>query len=227
MNLFASDLLAEMQSLSQATLGTLAAIGLLLWVTGWWAHRFWITVLTSFGVGLVGLKIGPQYGVQQPIIAGVLLALAGGCLALALARLALFLIYGIAVWQLTLQFAPPYAVPLICITAGGLVSIFLFRLCVILLTSAAGGILLGYAALALAGQNGFDVKSTVYDYQIPLNIGLGILWLLGVFIQQRIARAMRRAELRRLEQDRARRRTPDAAFKANTTSLLAVTRKAG
>jgi hypothetical protein len=226
LTLFAPDLLAEMQNLSQATLAVIAGVGLLLWLTGWYLHRFWLTVLTSFGVGLLGLKIGPQYGVEQPVIAGVLLALAGGCLALALARLALFIVYGLAVWQLALQFAPAYAVPLVCITAGGLVSILLFRLCLILLTSAAGTILLGYAGLALAGQGGLDLKGLAADYGTALCIGAGMVWLFGVFLQQRIARAMRRAELRRQEHERLRRRAPDA-YAANAAGLLTVTRKAG
>src|SRR5437867_716414 len=87
LTIFALDLLTELQSLSPATLGGILAVGLALWLTGWWAHRFWITLLTSFAAGVVGLKVGPQYGVEQPIIAGLLLAVAGGALALALARL--------------------------------------------------------------------------------------------------------------------------------------------
>lgn len=228
MTFIASDLLLEMQALPTAALGGLLGVGLGLWLTGWLGHRFWITVLTSFFAGLYGLKIGPEYGVTQPVVAGLLLALAGGCLALALARLGLFLAYGVAVWQVTLQFAPQYAVPLICIMAGGLFSFFFFRFCVILLTSAAGAIFLGYAGLALAGQQkALALAPLLADYELPLNLALGLVALIGVVIQQRLARAQRHRELRRREEDRLRRRhLADLTYGGDPAGWLAAKRAA-
>lgn len=229
MTLIDAELLAEMGHLPVAALGMLLALGLGLWLTGWWGHRFWITVLTSFLAGVAGLRLGPGLGVTHPAIAGTLLAMAGGCLALSLIRVVLFAVYGLAAWQLMLQFGPAYAVPLVCVTAGGLFSVFFFRLCIILLTSAAGVVLLAYAGLALAGQAGWcEPRQLAEEMQLLLNGGAAAVFLVGVILQQRLARSLRRAELRRREEERARRRhLAELTYAADGTTGWLPLRKAG
>ena len=205
MTIIAPDLLTDMLDLPLLAVALVAGVGFGLWITGWWLHRFWITVLTSLTTGLYGLRAAPQLGMAQPVVAGILLALAGGCLALALARLALFGIYGLAAWYLVQQTAPTYAYPLICITAGGLFSVFFFRFCIITLTSALGTVLMGYAGLVLLQVVG-EVKVVPIATEQPLliHIGLGIACLFGMVIQQQIAKALRRREIRRREAERYR-----------------------
>lgn len=200
MNLLAPDLLMDLRDVPVAALGTLLVLGLGLWLCGWWWHRFWITVLTSFVAGIVGLHLGPRLGVNQPVVAGVLLALAGGGLALSLARLAVFTIYGIAAWQLTLQFAPAYAVPLICFTAGGLVSVVFFRFSVMVLTASAGTLLIAYGGIALAETVlGLRIIADLAEYSLLVHLGLAGVALVGVLIQSRLARAQMRWAQKKLE----------------------------
>lgn len=202
MNIVDPELLQAMRDLPIAAVACVTVIGLGLWLTGWWLHRFWITLIATLGAGVAGLLYGPEMGVKQPIVAGVLLALAGGCLALSLARVALFLAYGAATWYVTSLVAPQWAVPLICITVGGLVSICLFRLCMSLLTCSLAAVLLTYCGLLLADLF-LDFKAVPYLKAYPWAeyVVMGLVALVGVGAQFRLARAQERAALRKREQE--------------------------
>src|SRR4029077_18341819 len=65
-------------------------IGLLLWLLGGWGHRFCIVLVTTLVAGVGGLYYGPQWGLQ-PLVAGLLLGVAAGALALALVRVLIFI----------------------------------------------------------------------------------------------------------------------------------------
>jgi hypothetical protein len=150
-----------------AALGIIVAIGAAIALTGWRWHRFWLTITVSLISGLIGIRQAPVWGIGQPIMAGVLLATAAGCLALSLARVGLFLAYGLAIWYAMKRFAPPYAIPAICICAGGLFSVLFYRFCVVLLTSAFGSLLLCYGGLAFLQQkNIFSVSPWIGEQPI-------------------------------------------------------------
>ncbi len=229
MTLIAPDLLSDMLDLPFLALALVGGVGLGLWITGWWLHRFWITVLTSLTTGLYGLRAAPQLGLEQPVVAGILLALAGGCLALSLARLALFLIYGLAAWYLVQQIVPAYAYPLICITAGGLFSVFFFRFCMITLTSALGTLLMAYSGLVIIQLMGeVKVVPLVTEQPLLVHIAMGIVCLFGVVVQQQIAKALRRREIRRREAERYRQKLDELQQRDPTlASQVSLYRKAG
>ena len=69
-------------------------LGLFLWWYGAYCHRFWLALTVTLTAGVVGLQLGRDFGVQ-PLVAGMLFALAAGALALALARISLFLAGGV------------------------------------------------------------------------------------------------------------------------------------
>jgi hypothetical protein len=196
-----AELISDLSAIPLPALGLVVLFGLGLWICGWWWHRFWITVLTSFLAGLVGLHWGPKLGVTQPVVAGLLLALAGGALALSLARVAIFAVYGLAAWQIVLHFAASYAVPLICFTGGGLVSVLFFRFSVMFLTSAAGTVLLAYGSLAfLETMTKWRLLVDLAEYELLVHLCLAGWVLLGVLIQSRIWKAQIRWAQRKLEE---------------------------
>lgn len=145
-------MLSDLLELPLPALWVILGAGAALALTGWRWHRFWLTISVSLIAGLIGLKQATAWGIQYPIVAGVLLAAAAGCLALSLARVALFLAYGLACWYAMKRLAPPYAIPAICICIGGLFSALFYRFCVTLLTAVIGSILMAYAGLAVTEQ---------------------------------------------------------------------------
>src|SRR5947209_6500502 len=89
MQLLAPDILEDARGISVGVSVTVLAIGLLIWLFGWRGHRFWIVLATTVAAGLLGLHAAPMYK-SQPIVAGLLLAVAAGAMALALIRLVAF-----------------------------------------------------------------------------------------------------------------------------------------
>src|SRR5262249_52416225 len=86
MQLLAPDVLAEAQGLSVAVTVTGLVAGLLVWLYGWRWHRFWTVLGATLLAGVLGLYSAPTYGVQ-PLVGGLLLAVAAGALALSLVRM--------------------------------------------------------------------------------------------------------------------------------------------
>src|SRR5438067_1806547 len=149
MHLLAPDILDVAKDLPVVVTGSVFAVAVLLWLTGWAWHRFWIVLLTTVAAGIGGLNIGPTYG-MKPLVAGLLLAIAGGQLALALVRVVIFAAAGASTAAAVHAFAPAnWDIPLGWFLAGGLVGLLLFRLWTMLLTSAAGAVLMGYALLCV------------------------------------------------------------------------------
>jgi hypothetical protein len=174
----------------------LTVLGAALVLTGWRLHRFWIVLAATLGAGIAGLRLGPDYGVQ-PIVAGLLAAVAAGTLALSLARVAIFLGCGLGCWQLVQAILPQWAEPAVCILAGGLLGIVLFRLWVMLLTCSAGVLLLSYGGLTLAVQLlRFDAVQSLREAGGLVDVGYGVAVLVGVLIQYVLDRARRRRLLR-------------------------------
>ena len=149
MHLLAPDILADARNLSLTVLASGFAVGLLLWLLGWWCHRFWIVLATTVAAGFVGLYGGPVHG-AQPLVAGLLLAVAVGGLALALARMIAFAAGGLTLWLAVHALVPSWDEPFICFLGGGLVGLLLFRIWTKALTSFVGSVLMVYSGLAAA-----------------------------------------------------------------------------
>ena len=58
MHLVAPDILAEGHGLSSALSAAGLVLGLLLWLFGWRAHRFWIVLIATVSAGISGLYSG-------------------------------------------------------------------------------------------------------------------------------------------------------------------------
>jgi hypothetical protein len=164
MQVLSPDVFADVLELPLAALGIIAALGAAIALTGWRWHRFWLTITVSLVSGLIGIRQASVWGIEQPVMAGVLLATAAGCLALSLARVGMFLAYGLTIWYAMKRIAPLHAVPAFCICVGGLFSVLFYRFCIVLLTSAFGSLLLCYGGLAaLQEKNIFSVSSWLQE----------------------------------------------------------------
>ncbi len=186
------EVLTDLRELPLVAQLVVVVAGLTLWTTGWWGHRFWMVLGATLSAGLVGLRHGPDFGVQ-PIVAGLLVAVAAGCLALSLARVAIFIACGFACWYGAQMLTPNLTVPLVCLIIGGLLGLLLFRFWIILLSSTAGVVLLFSGGLALAEQLlKFDPSRWVSGNGTLINLGLAVAVLLGVVFQYCLVRAHQR-----------------------------------
>jgi len=148
MTIIATDILGDLCGLSLGLIIAIIPVGLLLWLLGWWSHRFWIVLTTTVLAGVFGLLEASTWRVQ-PIVVAVLLAIAAGVLALALVRVVTFAAGGMASIYIVQFTFPSLNQPVICFLIGGLVSLLLFRWCFMALTSFLGSTLLAYGTLAL------------------------------------------------------------------------------
>ncbi len=148
MQLLAPDILEEARLLSPFLSGAGLAIGLLLWSLGGRTHRFWLAMSVTLAAGLLGLAMGKDYG-MQPLVAGLLLAVSAGALALSLVRILLFAAGGLAALGLLHAVAPAWDEPLAVFLVGGLVGVFLYRFWIMTFSSLIGALLMVYSALAL------------------------------------------------------------------------------
>jgi hypothetical protein len=183
MVVIASDILADLCGLSLGLIVALLPIGLMLWLLGWWSHRFWIVLMTTILAGIVGLVEATSWH-AQPIIVAVLLAIAAGVLALALVRVVTFAIGGLAGVYLV-QFAfPAWNQQAICFLVSGLLCLLLFRWFFMILTSFLGTAFLAYGLLALMSyQEMLDSVTWTDENSTLLNIACGIGTVLGFFCQ--------------------------------------------
>ncbi len=183
MQLIAPDILSDARSLSHGLLAAGLATGLLLWLLGWWGHRFWIVLIATAGAGIYGLQAGPDFGVQR-LVAGLLLAVSAGVLALTLVRLFAYAAGGLAAWMIVHALAPLWNQPLLCFLIGGLVGLFLFRFWTMALTSFLGTLLLLYSSLSLADKMGnLDAVSWAEGQGMLLNWLCGLVAVAGFIIQ--------------------------------------------
>ncbi len=185
MQLIAPDLFAEVAKLSVGACAIGLTLGVLLWLTGWWHHRFWTVAAVTAVAGIVGLQSGRNANVQ-PLVAGLLAALAAGWMALELAKVLAFLGGGTVASILVQTFVTTVHDPLIAFLAGGLVGVVLFRLWMLTLTSLVGTLLATYSGLGLAAVwLQADTSTLVNEKAGVLNAGVGCATLLGVLIQGR------------------------------------------
>ena len=174
-------------------------LGGLLWLFGWWGHRFWIVLFTTVAAGVYGMSSGRAAGVT-PIVAGLLAAVCAGMLALELARLIAFVAGGFAIC-LTLQWlAPGWENRLLCFLGGGLAGLLLFRLWMMTLTSLAGTLMMAYFGLGLLDRLGkLDALSWADSRAGTLNWYCAGIAFLGLFVQFILERVRKQLHRRREE----------------------------
>jgi MFS family permease len=200
MHLISPEILDEARShFSFGVLGAGLSVGLLLWLFGWWGHRFWIVLTATVGGGVLGLQNGPDYHLQ-PVVAGLLLAISAGVLALSLVRVFAYAAGGVAAWMIVHALAPLWDQPLLCFLVGGLIGLFLFRFWTMALTSFVGTLLLLYSGLALGDKlDRLDAVGWAQDQGTLLNWLCGVVTLVGFVVQlilerRRIRRQRENAE---------------------------------
>jgi len=183
MDLFVPDIFADMRQLSAVLpLGGLLA-GLVLWLAGWWTHRFWVVLTLTVLGGVVGLQCAAQLR-TQPLLAALGVALVAGILALTLIRLLAFLAGGIAGLLLAILVAPAADQPFFVFLVGGLCGLFLFRFWMMALTSLTGVLLIAYGSLALAVRwMTFDVAGWCEAHGLIVNVLLILAALSGFAVQ--------------------------------------------
>ncbi len=183
MQLVWPEVLAEVRGLSWAVSGLGLVAGLLLWLFGWFGHRFWIVLLATAGAGILGLYLNPVFGAGA-LLVGLLLAAAAGLLALSLMRVVAFAAGGLALWLGVRAAMPAWNEPLVCFLAGGLAGVLLFRLWTMALTSFAGTILMTYFGLSLAERLAkLDTAALVETKTAGLNWALAGVTLVGLAVQ--------------------------------------------
>jgi hypothetical protein len=188
MQLVAPDILEIAVELSRPLAVTAFLIGALLWSVGGLTHRFWVVLAATLIAGVVGLFVGKRFD-MQPLVAGLLLAVSVGALALALFRVVLFIAAGSAVVWLAGTVAPSWDEPIACFLAGGLLGIALYKTCVIALSSFAGALLMSYSGLHLTAAFGkVDVVDLANKHGPLLSWGVGTVTILGMLVQFLIVR---------------------------------------
>jgi hypothetical protein len=204
MQLLAPDILEEARQLSLGVCSAGLVTGLLLWVLGWWGHRFWTVLAATLAGGILGLSSSPE-GVQ-PLVTGLLLGVAAGALALNLVRALAFAAGGLACWLAVHAVAPTWNEPLLCFLIGGLVGLLLFRLWTMALTSLAGTLLMGYSSLCLLDHFAvLDAPTWAGQRTALLNGVCGLAASLGLLLQFFLSRRKKHDAEREMEEYRERR----------------------
>jgi hypothetical protein len=183
MELLVPDILADVRQLS-ASLSVLAfLVGAMLWLAGWWTHRFWVVLGFTVLGGIYGLQ-GATALRTQPLVAAIGMGLAAGVLALTLVRLGAFVAGGYAGLLLFHAAFPALDQPLLSFLIGAFLGFVLFRYWTMALTSLAGVVLMGHAALALADKMGkLNAVAWSEANASALTATCGFLTLGGFFIQ--------------------------------------------
>jgi hypothetical protein len=174
MQLITPDILSDACGLSLGLLIAGIVLGLALWLFGWSYHRFWIVLITTVLAGIYGLYDAAAFR-TQPLVAAVLLAFIGGLLSLALVRLLAFFAGGMVGLLLAQALSPALDQPM-CFLLCGLVSLFIFRISTMILTSLAGSILITYCVLSMLDHYAV-MDAAAWSGRRP-----GVLnWISGVF----------------------------------------------
>ncbi len=148
MHLIAPDILREAQGLSLLPCLIALGIGFCLWMWGWRAHRFWIVFTATLSAGIYGLSIGPAHGTPS-MVAGLLMAIAAGALALDAIRLIAFLAGAATAMTLSQRFMPNWNEPFLFFFLGGFLALLLFRYWMMALFSFLGAMINVHAGLCL------------------------------------------------------------------------------
>lgn len=191
MQLLAPDILEEARPLSPLLSGTGLAIGFLLWSLGGRTHRFWLAMSVTLTAGILGLTLGKDYG-MQPLVAGLLLAISAGALALSLVRILLFVAGGLAALGLMHTIVPEE--PIAVFLVGGLIGVILYRFWIVAFSSSIGSLLMAYSGLALLDRLRIVEDSVAWTTRNGplLNWGCVALIVAGMLVQFLLERRRRR-----------------------------------
>ncbi len=183
MTCISPEILTAAKGLSHGGAAFVLVGGLLMWGLGWRWHRFWVVFGITFVAGILGLTAGKAAG-GQVLIAGVLLAVAAGVLALELSRILAFVTGGTAAWVAIQAIFPNGQEIWAAFLTGGLVGVLLYRLWMMLVTSVIGVLFAGHAGLVLAESlRKFDAAGWAGKHPGALNGIVAVAAVLGVLIQ--------------------------------------------
>lgn len=183
MSLISPDVIAELKDLSIGAGGFLMLVGFLLWGFGWRWHQFWVVFGFTAAAGILGMTSGRAAG-GPILVMGLLLAFAGGVLAIELAKMLAFVAGGIGFW-LAVQTLFPNGQELWAVfLSGGLFGVLLYRLWTMILFSFVGVLLSWHAAFAMAQSSGtYDAVKWVAENAIAVNGAVIVGTILGVLMQ--------------------------------------------
>lgn len=179
-----TEVLAAARGMSSALLGTLATVGLALWLFGWRWHRLWITAAAGLASATVAWHWSETWTSTPRVVSAVVLALAAAGIAVELVRVAVFLVGAfLTFWLIQAAAGQFHDVWLLC-PLGGLLALLLFRYGWMLFTSVVGTLVTVHALLLLAENvGGMDAQVWATKYAQPLTIALGVWVLLGFILQ--------------------------------------------
>lgn len=183
MNLISPDVIAELKDLSLGAGGFLMLVGFLLWGFGWRWHRFWVVFGFTAAAGIVGMSAGNAAG-GHVLVMGLLLAFAGGVLAIELAKILAFVAGGVGFWFAVQSVFPQGQELWAVFLSGGLFGVLLYRLWTMILLSFLGVVVSWHAAFGLAQSSGsYDAVKWVADNTIAVNGAVFVATFLGVLMQ--------------------------------------------
>jgi hypothetical protein len=141
---------------------------------------------------VLGLTLGKDYG-MQPLVAGLLLAVSAGALALSLVRILLFAAGGLAALGLMHSVSSGWDEPIAVFLVGGLIGVLLYRFWIVTFSSLIGALLMAYSALALSDRLRIVDSVAWTSKNGPLlNWGCAALIVLGILVQFLLERRRRR-----------------------------------
>jgi hypothetical protein len=192
MHLVDPNILADAQGLSPAVCAGGVVLGMMLWLFGGRGHRFWLVLLITLTAGIYGVTVAEAYAVQ-PLVAGLLLAIAAGALALSLMRLLAFVAGGIGACLAAERLMPGWDEPFVFFFVGGFLGLFLVRYWMMALTSLVGTLLATYSGLWLLDSLG-RLDAVAFSSQKPvlLDWACGGAALVGLVVQFALERRQRR-----------------------------------
>ena len=209
------DFLADTRQLSLGVSGVAIFIGLALWLFGARSHRFWLALVMTVSAGIAGLVLGRQFAVQ-PLVAGLLLALAAGMLALALTRITVFVLGGLCA-ILLVRIAVPSANEFLCFLVGGLVGVCFYHLWIMALSSFIGAVLTAYGVVSFLDQLGSLDSVAWANKNTPLInwslIGGTVFGILAQFILDRRREKKKFADRDQKAKDKQAVKEKDKEFK--------------
>ena len=195
-----------MQILSQEALARLVDIPLPLvvaalvlapvfWVLGWRLHRVLFVASVSLIAGMYGLVHGPKILGINEYFAGILLAVGVGGVAIALVRIGAFVACGLVADSIAAKVAPEYFDPsllgpvrVVAFVAGGLLSVFFYRLVVVLITASLGAAMMVAGVVSLTHQSSsYDALAGGDDLQMIIAGAFVVLVLIGTGVQYLLA----------------------------------------
>ncbi len=183
MTLISPDVIAELAGLSIGAGGFLMLVGFLLWGFGWRWHRFWVVFGFTAAAGIIGMASGRAAG-GPILVMGLLLAFAGGVLAIELAKVFAFIAGGIAVWFAVQTVFPQGQELWAVFLSGGLFGVLLYRLWTMILLSYLGVVLSWHAAFGMAHASGnYDAVAWVSENAFAVNGAVVVATILGVLMQ--------------------------------------------